>query len=434
MDTEKFRQELTRRITDNYHDYRASLLLKDRQELIDGAGKIADTAAVFQHMIDRSYTQQELEYLLKFQNPLEVVTAHWADYELTPDVLDTLIADTLDRHEDLTLYPLSGDAPAQKPDGLRKFPNVDLEAALPQIMKQKTAFYQTDLNYALNAMRRGASSNDPAKKNFVLIFRQSGVECLNERDMFIGGTRSFNTLQYYHKQTSEPVLAYSVEVTGNGKGGLRGNLYQQDNHRLAEFAGRAASPYTDVTVTFIGGKEMRLPEKEFHYEKAADLKYLHGDIKEVRNEAEDETVVQGAVRREHDRRQEMPRGYFAVHLQALEEQRIQTEADRLSAALTNLKQPNSPDKTQFMAEVSVYFLPLASQHDLNRLFEKVREQVGQPIFLSPPDDAHKRYFIMRREERAQEQPDRKPSIKAQLSAKPAHGDATAAKTKDREVR
>ena len=63
------------------------------------------------------------------------------------------------------------------------------------------------------------------------------------------------------------------KLTGSGKDGLRGNLYQQDNHRLAEYAGRTASPYTDVTVTFAGGKEVRLPEKEFHYEKAADLKY-----------------------------------------------------------------------------------------------------------------------------------------------------------------
>ena len=63
---------------------------------------------------------------------------------------------------------------------------------------------------------------------------------------------------------------------------------------------RQQHQYTDVTVTFAGGKEVRLPEKEFHYEKAADLKYLHGSIKEVRNEAEDETVVQGAVKREHD--------------------------------------------------------------------------------------------------------------------------------------
>ena len=221
MDTEKLRRQLIDRITENYREYRANLLLKDRQELIDGAGRIADTALVFQHMADRSYKDGELEYLLKFQNPLEVVTEHWADYELMPDVLDALIADATDRQDDLTLFPLAADAPAQKPDSLRKFLNVDLETVLPQIMKQKTAFYQTDLNYALDAMREGAASGDPAKQNFVLIFRQSGVECLNERDMFIGGTRSFNTLQFYHTQTREPVLAYSVELTGSDKDSLR---------------------------------------------------------------------------------------------------------------------------------------------------------------------------------------------------------------------
>lgn len=90
---------------------------------------------------------------------------------------NALIADATDRQDDLTLFPLAKDAPAQKPDSLRKFLNVDLETVLPQIMKQKTAFYQTDLNYALDAMREGAASGDPAKQNFVLIFRQSGVEC-----------------------------------------------------------------------------------------------------------------------------------------------------------------------------------------------------------------------------------------------------------------
>ena len=53
MDTEKLRRQLIDRITENYREYRANLLLKDRQELIDGAGRIADTALVFQHMTDR---------------------------------------------------------------------------------------------------------------------------------------------------------------------------------------------------------------------------------------------------------------------------------------------------------------------------------------------------------------------------------------------
>lgn len=202
---------------------------------------------------------------------------------------------------------------------------------------------------------------------------------------------------------------------------------------MAVYAERAASPYTDVTVTFYSEKTVRVPEKEYNYETIPNLKYHYGDILDARNEADDESVVQGALHREHERRERMPKGHIAVHVQELEEARIQTEADRLAAALQSLTEPNTPDKTHFMAEVSPYFLPLASHDDMHRLFEKVRDQVKQPIYIAPVEGANGQYIFMRREERAQEQPS-KPSIKEQLAAKPAPGDQPAAKSKNREVR
>ncbi len=433
MDMEKSRQQLIGRLTENYADYRAELLLKDRQELIDGADRIAKTAEVFQYFTQHQPTEQEVSYFLKFQNPLEVAADHWESCEFELDALGAVMADTVDQAKDLTLYPLAVDAPERKPDGLQKFVNVDLEAILPQIMAQKTAFHQKDLSYALDEMREGFAREDPAKRNFVVIFRQSGVDCLNERDMLIAGTRSYNICQYYHRHTREPVLAYSVELTGDGPNGLRGNLYQQDQHQIAVFAERAASPYTDVTVAFYSGKTVRVPEKEYNYETIPNLKYHYGDILDARNEADDESVVQGALHREHERRERMPKGHIAVHVQELEEARIQTEADRLAAALQSLTEPNTPDKTHFMAEVSPYFLPLASHDNMHRLFEKVRDQVKQPIYIAPVEGANGQYIFMRREERAQEQPS-KPSIKEQLAAKPAPGDQPAAKSKNREVR
>ena len=56
MDMEKSRQQLIGRLTENYADYRAELLLKDRQELIDGADRIAKTAEVIicGRMVSRS--------------------------------------------------------------------------------------------------------------------------------------------------------------------------------------------------------------------------------------------------------------------------------------------------------------------------------------------------------------------------------------------
>lgn len=432
MDLEKLYQQLLDRVTENYADYRVDLLLKDRQELIDGADRIAKTAEVFEYLTTKPLTETEVAYFLQFQNPLEVATDHWENCDFELDALGAVISEVADKADDLTLYPLAADTPERKPDGLQKFMDVDLETIFPQILAQKTAFYQTDLNYALDTMREGAATEDPAKRNFVVIFRQSGVECLNERDMFIAGTRSYNTCQYYHRHTREPVLAYSVELLGDGKNGLRGNLYQQDQHQMAIFAERAASPYTDVTISFIGGKEVRIPEKEYNYETIPGLKYHYGDIADTRNEADDESVVQGALHREHERRERMPRGHIAVHVQKLEESRIQTEADRLSAALQNLTEPNTPDKTHFMTEISPYFLPLASQDDMYRLFEKVQAQVKQPMYIAQVDGKRGQYFFMRREERTQEQP-HKPSIKAQLAAKPVPSNQPA-KPKDRETR
>ena len=41
MGLETMRQQLMKRVADNYAQYRAGLLLKERQELIDGADRIA---------------------------------------------------------------------------------------------------------------------------------------------------------------------------------------------------------------------------------------------------------------------------------------------------------------------------------------------------------------------------------------------------------
>ena len=418
MDLEKSYQILVDRVTENYADYHAGLLLKDRQELIDGADRIAKTAEIFEYFTKKPLSEAEVAYFLNFQNPLEVAADHWEHCEFDLDALGAVIADTVNKAEDLTLYPLAADAPERKPDGLQKFMDVDLETILPQIMAQKTAFNQKDLNYALDTMRQGAATADPAKRNCVVIFRQSGVDCLNERDMFISGTRSYNICQFYHRHTREPVLAYSVELTGDGKNGLRGNLYQQDQHQMAVVAERAASPYTDVTITFFGGRAVRIPEKEYNYETIPSLKYRYGDILDTRNEADDESVVQGALHREHECRERMPKGHIAAHVKRLEESRIQAEADRLASVLQRMTEPNTPDKTHYMEKVSAYFLPLTSQNDMYRLFEKVQAQVKQPMYISTVEGASGQYFFMRREERTQEQ-SHKPSIKVQLAASTA---------------
>ena len=97
MDLETSYQQLVDRVTENYADYRAKLLLKDRQELIDGADRIAKTAEVFQYFTTKPLTEVEVAYFLNFQNPLEVAADHWANCEFELDALGAVVADTADK-------------------------------------------------------------------------------------------------------------------------------------------------------------------------------------------------------------------------------------------------------------------------------------------------------------------------------------------------
>src|SRR5659263_15997 len=118
MDTQEMRDALFARLKENYDDTRNSLLQLDRQELIDKSERIAETAHVFKHLTEgHQFEENELEYLLQFHNPLEVVTDHWMDYELNLDVMDEVIWDVCDKQADIGEYPLMKDKAAREEPG-----------------------------------------------------------------------------------------------------------------------------------------------------------------------------------------------------------------------------------------------------------------------------------------------------------------------------
>ena len=143
MDKEELRRKLLDRVKENYADYRADLLLKDRQELIDGAGRIARTTEVFQYFTEGPLSETEVEYLLKFQNPLELVTDCW-ERELdwpdpNRDVLRAIIADIDDKRDFDLDYPLAKDAPVEKVSGLHREERTQEQTHKPSLKEQLAA-------------------------------------------------------------------------------------------------------------------------------------------------------------------------------------------------------------------------------------------------------------------------------------------------------
>ena len=111
---------------------------------------------------------------------------------------------------------------------LQKFENVDVIASLEAIMKQNTAFYQSDFDIDKQILRKAAVSLIPEDKRLLWFSRPSGTCCIKERDAFLKGTREHNTWKFYGEQTRDRVLAYAVELTGIQDGKITGNLYELD--------------------------------------------------------------------------------------------------------------------------------------------------------------------------------------------------------------
>ena len=139
MDMGKMRYQFLNRVRENYASYRAELLLQERQELIDGADRIAKTAEVFQYFTEHRLTEAEMEYFLKFQNPLEVATDHWASCDFELDALDALIMDVVDKASDLSDYPLAADAAVEKLSSLRREERTQEQVQKPSIKEQLAA-------------------------------------------------------------------------------------------------------------------------------------------------------------------------------------------------------------------------------------------------------------------------------------------------------
>ena len=111
---------------------------------------------------------------------------------------------------------------------MNRFENVDVLAALEQLMRQNTAFYRNDFEIDKEIIGRAAASDKAEDRTLLWMSRPSGTHSFRESDVYLQGTPQHNTWKFYGEQTRDRVLAYAVELTGKVRGVIRGNLYELD--------------------------------------------------------------------------------------------------------------------------------------------------------------------------------------------------------------
>ena len=312
---------------------------------------------------------------------------------------------------------------------MQKFENMDVIAALEAIMRQNTAYYQSDFAYDIKMLREAARSDQPEDKLLLWLSRPSGTFCFRERDVLLKDTQAHNTWKFCGEQTHDRILAYAVELTGAANGTVQGNLYELDYQQHFQHIRDAALPVGANRLIYESGmREIGLKE---HFDSRPD-KYF-GEFVRYEMQPRDLELLQAAIRQEqHSREQARPRD-FKAHITALHDSRIETEARRIVDKLKDLSAPNSPNKTHFMVEISPHFDALASTKDNDRLFAMLPYK---SLCFTGIKDRHGVYAMIGKDECRDVSIRRpRPSVRKQLtdSKQAASPKKAAARTKKKEL-
>lgn len=311
---------------------------------------------------------------------------------------------------------------------MNKFENVDIVASLDTIMRQNTAFYQSDFDIDKGILQKAAASQSVEDKTLLWFSRPSGTQCDRERDIFLKDTAPYNTWRYYGEQTRDNILAYAVTITGSEDGKIKGNLYQLDYMTHFKHVIEKALPADTYTLIYEHGNREQ-PAKQY-FDGYPDPQL--GKFKRFEAQPNDPDALRYLLQEEKRSREQLTPGDFKEHIAALHGDRITTEARRIVAELKALNAPNSPEKSHFMVELSPYFTAIASTKDTDRLLSMLPYKT---LSFSNLKDRHGVFaFLAKDESRDKEVRKPRPSIRAQLAAdKEKTAPKKAAKTKNHDM-
>ena len=293
---------------------------------------------------------------------------------------------------------------------LQKFENVDVIASLEAIMKQNTAFYQSDFDIDEQILRKAAVSLNPEDKRLLWFSRPSGTCCFRERDVFLKDTRQHNTWRFYGEQTRDTILAYAVELTGTEQEKIKGNLYELDYLQHFREVIEKSIPADNYTLIYEHGE--RVQEAGRYFDGTPDPQL--GKFERFEAVPNDPDALQSLLQEERRSREQLSPGDFKMHIAALRDGLIETEARRIVREMKRHYEPNSPNKTHFMAELSPAFMRLAATKDTDRLFSMLPYKT---LSFSKIEGRHGTYALIDKgENRDREIRKPRPSIRAQLKA------------------
>ena len=265
------KQQLIERINKNFVDYHESLMGFGQRELIDMAGKISAMSDARSYMtVYHEFSEDELDYFLEFQNPLEVVADAWHDRNTDVGDVSYTVDAIMEYRDRQNYYPLINEVAAPADPTLRRYMDIDLELYLGKIAEKVIIHHPDDWNIDMRTLRRAAASDNPDDKRLMWHVSKWGTHLNTERDTFIKDTGAFNTWVSYRPK-DEDMFGYVVEVTGYEGGIIKGNVFEVGDYYVHSLYVRETALIFDaVSLTYSdswgvnAGKTITVPKFEYN--------------------------------------------------------------------------------------------------------------------------------------------------------------------------
>ena len=164
-----------------------------------------------------------------------------------------------------------------------KFENIDLFAAMGNIVDSHVQHYKTDFDIDKSMLRKAAEKESREERTYIWLCRSMGTWLLNERNVFIQDTREYNTFKFYAEQTSDCIHAYVVEVTGMDGDTVVGSLYTLNYRSHYTHVMELAQKTRSVLFVYENGQ---IEKPAYSYLCACDDK-VYGEFKYTQFQPED---------------------------------------------------------------------------------------------------------------------------------------------------
>lgn len=317
--------ELIERLDANLAEYHDSLMGFGKEELIDMAAKISAMTDMHSYLTTTyGFDDGAAEYLLNFQNPLEVVADEWEHYQSDTSDMSFVVDEVVYKQDALQGdYALISDAPTQQTD-LRRYMGVDLIDFLGKIAEKTIIHHPNDWNIDKNELDKAAASLNPEDKRLMWHVCSVGTHIKQERDVFIKDSGAYNYWTDYH-QDDPDMFGYAVEVTGRDGLNVMGNVFEVGNYaEHAKYVRETALPLANVTLTYSdgwgvnAGKRITVSRGEYDSDRNR-LMSKSGNVTALRWHPANESELIEVLQREQRSRMALSIGSMEAHVQRLTE-------------------------------------------------------------------------------------------------------------------